>query len=311
MKTIIKRDGREVEFQKEKIASAIRAAMKDTKEGVDEDLVQKITNRVDKRFTSGTVEDVQNTVELELMKSKRKEVAKAYVNYRYLHGLAREKYQELINLVLEKAMAAEDQKQNANVDEKSFGGRSGEANDVMMRQLAMDYILSPTARENHINNMIYTHDLNSYLVGCHNCLSVPLDDLLAKGFNTRQTDVRPAQSINTAMQLVAVLFQIQSLQQFGGVSATHLDWTMVPYVRKSFWKHYRDGMQWVEQIPNSEIYKSKQKDKDRSIEDPAWKKYTKAYTYAVEMTQREAVQAVEGLFHNLNTLQSRSGNQLK
>ena len=74
----------------------------------------------------------------------------------------------------------------------------------------------------------------------HNCLTIPFDDLLKKGFEVRQTDVRPANSINTAFQLVAVIFQVQSLQQFGGVSASHLDWTMVPYVRKSFVKHFFD-----------------------------------------------------------------------
>ena len=142
----------------------------------------------------------------------------------------------------------------------------------------------------------------------HNCLSVPFDDLLANGFNTRQTDVRPANSINTAMQLVAVLFQLQSLQQFGGVSATHLDWTMVPYVRKSFYKHYIDGLKYCEDIipinkPNKPIA-------ELSIKDPWYASdgYEKAYKYAMDMTQKELVQAVEGMYHNLNTLQSRSGN---
>ena len=124
------------------------------------------------------------------------------------------------------------------MDEYSFGGRMGEATDVMTKQYALDYCVSKMAKENHLNNEIYIHDLSHYAVGDHNCLSVPFDDLLAKGFNTRQTDVRPAGSVNTAFQLVAVIFQLQSLQQFGGVSATHLDWTMVPYVRKSFLKHY-------------------------------------------------------------------------
>ena len=78
-----------------------------------------------------------------------------------------------------------------------------------------NYIISDMARENHLGNMIYIHDLDSYAVGMHNCLSIPFDDLLAKGFNTRQTDVRPANSVNTAFQLVAVIFQLQSLQQFG------------------------------------------------------------------------------------------------
>ena len=102
-------------------------------------------------------------------------------------------------------------KQNANVDEHSFGGRTGEASSVVTKQLALDYLLSPMARKNHIDNIIYTHDLDSYYVGSHNCLSVPFDDLLANGFNTRQADVRPAGSINTAFQLIAVIFQIQSL----------------------------------------------------------------------------------------------------
>ena len=101
--------------------------------------------------------------------------------------------------------------------------------------------------------MIYIHDLDHYATGDHNCLSVPFDKLLEEGFNTRQTDVRGANSVNTAMQLVAVLFQLQSLQQFGGVSATHIDWTMVPYVRKSFFKHFKDGLKYVEKKNDEEI----------------------------------------------------------
>lgn len=98
----------------------------------------------------------------------------------------------------------------------------------------------------------------------HNCLSIPFDDLLANGFNTRQTDVRPANSINTAMQLLAVIFQLQSLQQFGGVSATHIDWTMVPYVRKSFCKHFIDGLKYVEGLTDEEIEKFKEDFEDNS-----------------------------------------------
>ena len=138
----------------------------------------------------------------------------------------------------------------------------------------------------------------------HNCLSVPFDDLLAKGFNTRQTDVRPANSINTAFQLVAVIFQLQTLQQFGGVSATHLDWTMVPYVRLSFNKHYRDGLKYIENQENQiEVYQKEDYTKI-SITDPWYKDFPKAYEYAMDMTKRELRQAVEGMYHNLNTLQS-------
>ena len=141
-----------------------------------------------------------------------------------------------------------------------------------------------------------------------NCLSVPFDDLLANGFNTRQTDIRPASSVNTAFQLVAVIFQLQSLQQFGGVSSTHLDWTMVPYVRKSFWKHFKDGMTYISNI-NMNI-EDMPDNSGRSITDPTYTSCEEVYKYAMDMTQRELAQAVEGLYHNLNTLQSRSGNQL-
>lgn len=136
--------------------------------------------------------------------------------------------------------------------------------------------------------------MDSYAIGMHNCLTIPFDDLLKNGFKTRQTDVRPANSINTAFQLVAVLFQLQSLQQFGGVSSSHLDWTMIPYVRKSFYKHFVDGLKYILKIGIS-------KDKiERSIEDEFYLDYPEVYEYAMDMTQRELKQAVEGLYHNLN-----------
>ena len=134
-------------------------------------------------------------------------------------------------------------------------------------------------------------------------MSIPFDDILAKGFNTRQTDVRPANSINTAFQLLAVIFQLQSLQQFGGVAATHIDWTMVPYVRKSFFKHWKTGMKYLDNDDNAEdlIFFE-----DRSIEDEYYKQNENVYNYALDLTIKETEQAAEGMFHNLNTLQSRS-----
>ena len=265
------------------------------------------------------------------MRSERRDVARAYIRYRYKKEVARNKKDDFIKAIREKLDGNNVKNQNANVDEHSFGGRTGEASSVVTRQLALDYLLSPMARKNHIDNIIYTHDLDSYYVGSHNCLSIPFDNLLANGFNTRQADVRPAGSINTAFQLIAVIFQIQSLCQFGGVSATHLDWTMVPYVRKSFWKHFRDGVKYL-YSPNDYNYivnnvlgdldTSKmpiQSYRNATTETEeenavsyllASETYKKAYDYAYDMTARETHQAAEGLYHNLNTLQSRSGNQL-
>ena len=177
-----------------------------------------------------------------------------------------------------------------------------------MEDYALRNCISEMARNNHLNNEIYIHDLSHYAVGDHNCLSIPFDDLLRDGFNTRQTDIRPAQSVSTAFQLVAVIFQLQSLQQFGGVSATHLDWTMVPYVRKSFFKHFKDGMRYIE----SEYIEDKDYEpiSDLPINDIKYTSNQKAYNYAMDKTYQEIKQSVEGMYHNLNTLQSRSGNQL-
>ena len=308
MITVVKRDGTEVNFDSEKISIAIAGAFEDVgKQDFDDiavldDIEFEILNKYGDKVT---VEEIQDLVEIALMDAGYVDEAKSYILYRYEHELARKKKQE--KLLQEKLLASNVQNQNANIDEYSFGGRKGEADNVVMKQFALDHCMSKQSRENHLNNEIYIHDLDSYAVGMHNCLSIPFDDLLANGFNTRQTDVRPANSINTAMQLVAVIFQLQSLQQFGGVAATHLDWTMVPYVRKSFYKHYMDGMKYCQRtgkVINFEI-----NDK-MSIEDEQYKIFERAYKYAMDMTEREVHQAVEGMYHNLNTLQSRSGNQL-
>lgn len=307
---VTKRDGRQVPFDKSKVKLAILKAFLEV-DGEEtpyaKEKAREIANYVESLNKDMNVEEIQDIVVGKLMGSARKDVATKYIEYRYLHSMARSQYQNLIKAISEKLAASNVQNQNANVDEHSFGGRMGEANDIVMKQYALDYCMSDMAKNNHLNNEIYIHDLNSYAVGMHNCLSIPFDDLLANGFNTRQTDVRPAQSINTAFQLVAVIFQIQSLQQFGGVAATHLDWTMVPYVRKSFAKHFKDGVKYVQQD-----YDPNRVPNELSFNDPEANDYrnAKAYQYAMDMTKREAKQAVEGMYHNLNTLQSRSGNQL-
>lgn len=305
---VIKRDGTEVAFQGEKIRNAILKAFIDKGYIINstiDDYVEKVESEIESLNKTLNVEEIQDIVVKKLMSSKYKDVASAYIEYRALHEMARNQYKELMNAVSEKLMASDVQNQNANVDEKSFGGRIGEMADLVAKRYALDYLVSPMAKANHLNNEIYIHDLGHYATGDHNCLSVPFDKLLAQGFNTRQTDVRPAQSINTAFQLVAVIFQLQSLQQFGGVSATHLDWTMVPYVRKSFVKHWNDGCKYIEGTLIRGIPPI-----NASIEDDYFKKMPKAYQYALDMTTKECYQAVEGMYHNLNTLQSRSGNQL-
>lgn len=319
---VVKRDGRSVVFDRDKIKNAVLKAF----EEVDGEITQESKNKssdiasyiANQEKEELSVEEIQDMVEEKLMQSRRKDVAKAFILYRNDRTRIRENKTQLMKDITEKLMATNVQNQNANIDEKSFGGRVGEASDVVLKKYALDNCMSKMARENHLNNEVYIHDLNSYATGMHNCLSIPFDKLLKNGFNTRQTDVRPAQSINTAFQLLAVIFQLQSLQEFGGVSSTHLDWTMVPYVRKSFYKHYVDGLRYVEAkdeqyiqqyvydiINDPECFTEEQ-----SIDSSWWKENNKAYTYALDMTKKEVYQAAEGMYHNLNTLQSRSGNQL-
>ena len=314
---IIKRNGDIVPFQKEKIITAIRKAYQDVHNNKEEqDYFYIIANNIEEALYLSYketnkwagVEDIQDLVE-DMLSEYDRLAGKAYIRYRYKRGIMRNCSTEFIRAISEKLRASNVQNQNANVDEHSFGGRVGEASDEMMKQYALDFCMSDMAKQNHLNNEIYIHDLSAYAVGMHNCLTIPFDDLLANGFNTRQTDVRPANSINTAFQLVAVLFQLQSLMQFGGVSASHLDWTMVPYVRKSFAKHFKDGIKYC--CPNTR-YDLNTLPKELALDDPEANELMNkpAYEYAIEMTERELQQAVEGMYHNLNTLQSRSGNQL-
>ena len=344
---VIKRDGRVVEFNVQKILNAMKKAFieidgyfDETSEKICKNIAQSITN-LDK--TQMNVEEIQDLIEKQLMQSSRKDVAKAYIIYRNDRTRARQQKSELLKEVEEKLFAKNVKNQNANVDEHSFGGRMGAALSVTMKDDALNNRMSKMAYINHVNNMIYVHDLDHYSVGDHNCLSIPFDKLLANGFNTRQTDVRPAQSVGTAFQLVAVIFQLQSLQQFGGVSATHLDWTMVPYVKKSFLKHYiaawlKDRPEFAELdlvkmvfddykeiVDGNIVWRNRFDDWVDSHKDEFFaatntteddyhlgntdldKKYAQSALYD---TIVETKQAVEGMYHNLNTLQSRSGNQL-
>lgn len=321
MKNIIKRCGKIEQMSKKKIFDSIQKANDSVKE--DDRLTQKQIKRICESVVEfcETLEEpididvLEDVIEQKIMANGGYEVAKRYITYRY----EKERVRQNKNLT-EKLTASNVQNQNANVDEFSFGGRTGEAAEYITKEYALKNLISKKWVHNHINNEIYIHDLGSYAVGNHNCLSIPFDKLLDVGFNTRQTDIRPASSINTAFQLVAVIFQLQSLQQFGGVSATHLDWTMVPYVRKSFRKHWLDGVRYIEynkltedvkkEISADEYLKKFNIRDDNSIECRVYKDFGDAYKYAMDKTIQELNQSVEGMYHNLNTLQSRSGNQL-
>lgn len=340
-KTVIKRDGiKRQDFNPEKIKKAIRAANTqiDKEKRLDEDQIEKVLQDVIESINgiqeeTIDIEQIQDFVEKSLIKYNHHAVVKAFILYREERNKERFKKLAITQEINKKLAASNIENQNANVDEASFGGRKGEASSCLNKQLALDYYMNQKFAKNHLQNRIYIHDLDSFVVGQHNCLSLPIDNLLRKGFNTRQTDIRPARSISTAFQLLAVAFQVQSLQQFGGVSVTHLDWSLVPYVRYSFMKHFilnylkltgefdkldlllmptEELDDWIDNNKQKYLNKWKLSYKDFYFDNKVFKKrkFRKLKQMALLDTIVETNQAAEGMYHNLNTLQSRSGNQL-
>ena len=314
---VIKRDGRKQEFDFQKVVDVIHNTYNAINQDIPDKFIEQLKGTFDKEIKKRdeiNVEEIQDIIQNELIKRNQYKVVEEFIVYRNKRAEVRERKSDLMKEINKKLNGVNIENQNANVDEASFGGRIGEASRIVAKNDALKYRMSKKSRKNHENNEIYIHDLDSYSIGMHNCLSVPIDKLLENGFKTRQTDVRPARSINTAMQLVAVIFQLQSLQQFGGVSATHLDWSMVPYIRMSFYKHFKNGLKYIEGYTDNNIDNiinfTKQESKNVSIESDFYKSYNSAYQYALDMTKNETHQACEGMYHNLNTLQSRSGNQL-
>lgn len=347
---IIKRDGSKVDFDRNKITLAIKKALEacdmasDTIAlSVTEDVVQSIGEvpEIDQ-------ERVQDLVEDALMKRGMLKVAKAYIKYRYRHAMARNANIELYNGILDKLAAKHVQNQNANVDENSFGGRMGEANILVLKDVALNFKMSDRTRNDHLQNIVYQHDMEHWATGEHNCLQLNLAKLLDEGVILRQGDIRSPNYISSALQQLVVLIQSQSTQMFGGCAAV-IDFALVPYVRKSFKAHYIKrafenymfDRAMADADPNEEmnaiLWKYPTKASWYSLDDEALKSIEDAFTKwfmelnglvdadfkfastrldqtlkacALQDTRKEVHQAMEGLFHNLVSILARSGSQL-
>ena len=329
---LVKKSDKSLEpFMVEKVLKGVEKAYasvnEDMKPGVLDCIIGKYKDEDDEKIVDA--DEIQDEVEKCLME-ENKVAAKSYILYRYTNKIRKDKFNTNVKSILKKLMAEDVQNQNANVDEHSFDGRVGEASSFVNKKIALDGYMSRKSRKNHLNNEVYIHDLDAYVSGKHNCLTEPIDLLFAKGFVTRQADVRSPGSVATALQLLAVVFQLQSQDQFGGVAAGHLDWSLVPYVRLSFYKHFMVGLKFVENVDNDAIAKFKKeffslpndddfkfleedtidKRKHISIDNKIYRSHEKAYDYALSILKDEVFQSVEAMYSNLNTLQSRSGCQL-
>lgn len=314
----IKRDGRKTTFDREKIKDAVLAAFKD----VDGEVTQEAKNKASEIATyiknldekKIPVEEIQDIVEEKLMASKRKDVAKAFIIYRNDRTREREKNSEVIKKVLKRVHASDVQNANANVDERSFSGREKEASADVGKTIALEFDgLSKEVAQAHKEMLVYQHDLEKAIIGEHNCLNLDFGEIFTYGFKTRNGDVRPPKSFSTACQLVAVAFQCQSQVQFGGVGSIHLDYDLAPFVKMSFVKHFQDGLKYLENKSEYKIDRFKKwfELNDLSINNEELKeKHPKVYAYAMDMLENEGAQSAQGLYHNLNTLESRQGSQV-
>lgn len=315
VRAVIKRDGRENPFNSEKIYVAVMKAFneREKKDGnaipEKEDIAKQIAKEISESSKNKmTVEEIQDIVETKLMKSSRPEVAKDYILYRDKRTVVRDRKNKLVQKVMIRAKSQINEHSNANVDEESFSGREKEASADIGKTIALEYEgLSEEVAKAHKIMLIYQHDLEKAIYGVHNCLNLYFQYIFKHGFKTRNGDVRPPKSFSTACQLVAVAFQCQSQVQFGGVGTIHLDYDLAPFVRMSFSKHFKEGLKWVEH--ESEEYINHVPD-SIGIEDEEAKYHTEAYKYAMEMLEKEGSQSAQGLYHNLNTLESRQGSQV-
>ena len=310
---IKKRDGRIEQFDAGKIVNAIVKAMAQAGED-DSDVALRVASKVANSNHVGIVdvETIQDMVEDGLMGSRCKKAAKSYIKYREHRNQERQKNNTLNKQIEDVLLCRNVQNQNANVDEQSFGGRKFESANILHKNIAMNVFLRPEVAQAHKESRIYEHDLSEYDIGSHNCLFVDLPRLLKNGFTTRNGDVRPANSFSTACQLIAVIFQIQSQVQYGGVASCHLDYDLEPFVQRSFAKHLKEGLRWVEKehtLSNADIDalpKLIPIEPSREYEE----KYPRAWEYAIAMLEKEGKQSAQSLYHNLNTLESRAGSQI-
>ena len=306
-----KRDGRKVNFEKDKVRTAVLKAFIDV-DGKEtqyaKDKARDVANYIESLDKDMSVEEIQDLVEERLMASNRKDVASAYIIYRNDRNRVREKNSNIIKKVMRRVTASNVENANANVDERSFSGREKEASADIGKTIALDYGgLSEEVAQAHKDMLVYQHDLEKAIYGVHNCLNLDFGEIFTYGFKTRNGDVRPPKSFSTACQLVAVAFQCQSQVQFGGVGSIHLDYDLAPFVKMSFSKHFKDGLKWLSDEPEEYINSIP---KELDVDDKEAKTYPKAYKYAIEMLESEGRQAAQGLFHNLNTLESRQGSQV-
>lgn len=309
IQTVIKRDGRVAGYNEEKIKAAIRKAMLTTEMGEDETLIQRITDRIGMTGKERmTVEEIQDRVELELMKSARKDVAKRYIAYRDQRSIARRAKTRDMFLEIIEAKNNDVTRENANMNTDSPAGMMMKFASETTKPFVDDYLLSPGVRQAVKNNYIHIHDKDYYPTKSLTCVQHPLDRILEHGFTAGHGESRPAKRIETAAVIACISLETAQNEMHGGQAIPAFDFYLAPFVRKSFIEEVKK----IEELSGenlAEIYDIELDDFLKKDLDGLGGK-ERYLQHAVNKTVDRVHQSMEAFIHNMNTIHSRGGNQV-
>ena len=309
IQTVVKRDGRIVGFNEDKIATAIRKAMLHTDRGEDKELVRSITDHIAFRGKSQmTVEDIQDAVELELMNSRRKDVAQKYIAYRNKRSIARkaktrDMFLEIINI-----KSNDITRENANMNADTPAGMMMKFASETTKPFVDDYLLSEPVREAVAKNYLHIHDKDYYPTKSLTCVQHPLDRILEHGFSAGHGESRPAKRIETASILGCISLETAQNEMHGGQAIPAFDFYLAPFVRKS----YIEEVKTLEELSGQDLkhlYEAPIEDYlNRPLEGLAGD--ARFIQHAINRTVSRVHQSMEAFIHNMNTIHSRGGNQV-
>lgn len=309
IQTVIKRDGRVVGYNEEKIKAAIRKAMLQTEMGEDESLLQKIADRIgctgNERMT---VEEIQDRVELELMNSPRKEVAKRYIAYRDQRSIARRAKTRDMFLEIIEAKSNDITRENANMNTDSPAGMMMKFASETTKPFVDDYLLSQEARDAVKNGYLHIHDKDYYPTKSLTCVQHPLDRILNNGFMAGHSESRPAKRIETASVISCISLETAQNEMHGGQAIPAFDFYLAPFVRSSF-KEEIEKLEELNGIDLSDLKNIELEDYEKKTLESLQGK-ERMLQHAVNQTVSRVHQAMEAFIHNMNTIHSRGGNQV-
>ena len=309
IQTVLKRDGRQVGYNEEKIKAAIRKAMIAAEVSDDEALIQRIADRIGMRGKSQmTVEEIQDMVENELMKSPYKQVARTYIKYRHSRNVARKAgtanvFKEIIN-----AKNNDITRENANMNADTPAGMMMKFASETTKPFVDDYLLSEEAREAVADNILHIHDKDYYPTKSLTCVQHPLNKVLENGFVAGHGESRPAKRIETASVIACISMETAQNEMHGGQAIPAFDFYLAPFVRKSYIEEVKN----VEAITGSDLHHLYDIEIDDFVEQPLdfLTGEQRAKQHAINRTVSRVHQAMEAFIHNMNTIHSRGGNQV-